>query len=195
MAPTALDRVRVLDLTSELGHHGGKLLANLGVDVIMVEPPGGDPARGGAQANVTASPSVICGGTLEAFVDAIAVTDSDNRDLSHAWAGPEDDPVVALPDSEQRLFGDHGNGVASVRIVRHLAQCSAQTTLRLRRKRLELGVGLVRLNDSKAQGGQSSGSSGSKTTPPPAVTSASARSDNSQRRTSASAVRPGSSNS
>ncbi len=46
MAPTALDGVRVLDLTSEMGHYAGKLLADLGADVIKVEPPGGDAARG-----------------------------------------------------------------------------------------------------------------------------------------------------
>ena len=50
MAPTALDGVRVLDLTSEMGHYAGKLLADRGAEVIKVEPPGGDPARAGAQA-------------------------------------------------------------------------------------------------------------------------------------------------
>jgi crotonobetainyl-CoA:carnitine CoA-transferase CaiB-like acyl-CoA transferase len=37
---------RVLDLCGEPGLLAGKLLADLGADVIKVEPPGGDPARG-----------------------------------------------------------------------------------------------------------------------------------------------------
>jgi len=45
MSSTALDGVRVLDLTSEMGHYAGKLLADLGADVIKVEPVGGDPSR------------------------------------------------------------------------------------------------------------------------------------------------------
>jgi crotonobetainyl-CoA:carnitine CoA-transferase CaiB-like acyl-CoA transferase len=36
---------RVLDLTDEKGSYCGKLLADLGADVIRVEPPGGDKAR------------------------------------------------------------------------------------------------------------------------------------------------------
>ena len=44
-APGALDGVRVLDLVDERGIYGAKLLADLGADVIRVEPPGGDPLR------------------------------------------------------------------------------------------------------------------------------------------------------
>ena len=39
-----LSPYRVLDLTDERGHFAGKLLADLGADVIKVEPPQGDPA-------------------------------------------------------------------------------------------------------------------------------------------------------
>jgi len=40
-----LESCRVLDLTDPKGMYCGKLLGDLGADVIKVEPPGGDPAR------------------------------------------------------------------------------------------------------------------------------------------------------
>jgi crotonobetainyl-CoA:carnitine CoA-transferase CaiB-like acyl-CoA transferase len=40
-----LQDCRVLDLTNELGFLCGKILGDLGADVIKVEPPGGDPSR------------------------------------------------------------------------------------------------------------------------------------------------------
>ena len=41
----ALDGIRVVELSSELGAFAGKLLADMGADVVCVEPPGGSPMR------------------------------------------------------------------------------------------------------------------------------------------------------
>src|SRR5450756_427895 len=45
--PEALSRLRVLDCTTRMmiGHWCSSQLAELGVEVIQVEPPGGDPLR------------------------------------------------------------------------------------------------------------------------------------------------------
>lgn len=42
---SALAGVRVLDLTGEMGNYCGKLFADLGAEVTLVEPPGGSSAR------------------------------------------------------------------------------------------------------------------------------------------------------
>ena len=40
-----LDGLRVLDLTDRSGFLAGRILAELGADVVKLEPPGGDPER------------------------------------------------------------------------------------------------------------------------------------------------------
>ena len=44
-APGPLDGIRVLELASERCAFAGKLLADLGADLVLVEPPGGDAMR------------------------------------------------------------------------------------------------------------------------------------------------------
>ncbi|MDE0498228.1 MAG: CoA transferase [Acidimicrobiaceae bacterium] len=44
--PRVLNGLRVIELTSERCALAGKLLADMGADVIVVEPPGGSPMRG-----------------------------------------------------------------------------------------------------------------------------------------------------
>ena len=43
--PQPLTGIRVLDLSGDLGVYCGKLMADVGADVIKVEPPGGDDMR------------------------------------------------------------------------------------------------------------------------------------------------------
>lgn len=43
--PAALEGLRVLDLSGPMGNYTGKLFADMGADVILVEPPGGTALR------------------------------------------------------------------------------------------------------------------------------------------------------
>ena len=43
-----LDDLRVVEASGPIGHYAGKLLADLGADVIKVEPPEGEEEEGSA---------------------------------------------------------------------------------------------------------------------------------------------------
>ena len=43
--PAALEQVRVLDLSDDRAIYAGKLLGDLGAQVLRLEPPDGDPLR------------------------------------------------------------------------------------------------------------------------------------------------------
>ena len=45
MCPSILEGFRALDLTDAKGFLCGRILGDLGADVIKVEPPGGEPSR------------------------------------------------------------------------------------------------------------------------------------------------------
>ena len=42
---SALQGIRVLELPGQLGAYAGKLFADMGADVILIEPPGGATTR------------------------------------------------------------------------------------------------------------------------------------------------------
>ena len=61
--PGPLDGVRVVELASEHGALAGKILADLGAEVIVVEPPGGHRPGGSSPSSTTCRvPSAACGG-------------------------------------------------------------------------------------------------------------------------------------
>src|SRR5438105_13685614 len=72
--PGPLAPYRVLDLTGELGWLCGRILADLGADVIKVEPPGGDPGR--------ARPPLIEGPTGEALGSAWLAYNAGKRGIT-----------------------------------------------------------------------------------------------------------------
>jgi len=52
-----LSPYRALDLTDEKGFLCGKILGDLGADVIKIEPPGGDPTRNKASIGLRIIPA------------------------------------------------------------------------------------------------------------------------------------------
>ncbi|MCS0499819.1 CoA transferase [Protaetiibacter mangrovi] len=73
--PAALDGVRVVDLGDELAAYAGRLLADLGAEVIRVEPPGGattrtaEPLIGWPEGGVSAFERFVSAGKRSLVID------------------------------------------------------------------------------------------------------------------------------
>ncbi len=76
------DGLRVIDLTHELGAYAGKLFADLGADVIRVEPPGGRADRGQPSAQG------LGGNTRYSFANA------NKRSVAVDLSGPDGQAVL-----------------------------------------------------------------------------------------------------
>jgi benzylsuccinate CoA-transferase BbsE subunit len=100
-SPGALAGRRVLELGDEKGMYAGKLLADLGADVIRVERPGGDPARdlppflGGAPAPGTSLPYHYWNAGKRAV--SLELADPRGRELFLRLAARADVVLESLP--------------------------------------------------------------------------------------------------
>lgn len=109
--------LRVLDVTDERGHQAGRILSDLGADVIKVEPPGGDPlrARGpfaGAEADSERSLAFLAANAgKRSIVLDLAGSDAD-RDTFRRLVGTAD---VVIETHRPGAMGDWGLGYESLR--------------------------------------------------------------------------------
>ena len=97
-SPLPLAGIRVLDLTDGPGQMCGRLLADLGADVLLIEPPGGSPAR-------AAEP--VAGGISLRF----AVQGANKRSEIVDWRrAPGRDRLLELAGSADILIEDQRPG-------------------------------------------------------------------------------------
>lgn len=100
-ADGALRGIRVIDLTDELGAYATRLLADLGADVIRVEPPGGSRTR--QQPPLVEGSTGSCVSAFDAFVNAgkrsvtIDLGSVQGRALLHKLIGTADVLVESYP--------------------------------------------------------------------------------------------------
>ena len=116
-AQGALAGTRVIELADESGCYCGKLFADMGADVVKVEPPGGDPARGLTPLAPDGSePSLSSQSRHAAFADCatpVAVPLVTRADLETVTAGPlfidEYDATIVVPPGWTAKHDAHGN--------------------------------------------------------------------------------------
>ena len=105
----ALQGYRVLDLSEPWGAYCGKLLADLGADVVKVEPPAGDPARAlgpfkGDQAHPEASLTFAYYHTNQRSV-VLDLADDEGRSLLARLLGAADVLLETFPPERAAALG------------------------------------------------------------------------------------------
>ncbi len=107
-----LTDIRVLDLSGPIGAYASRLLTGLGADVLLVEPPGGDPLRHAPVADDDARPGLVFsyyhGGQRSVVVDASA--DAALPEL--AALAHDADVVLVSPSLRRPLAGYDASGPA-----------------------------------------------------------------------------------
>ena len=104
MSTRTLDSIRVVDLSSPVGTYCSRLLSDLGADVVLVEPPGGDPYRSLApfRAGASGPDASLAFGYYQAGKRSIVLDVDDPGDrvvLERLGAGAE---VVVISPSPAR---------------------------------------------------------------------------------------------
>ena len=117
MNATTLDSVRVLDLSSPVGTYCTRVLADLGADVVLVEPPEGDPYRRLApfRAGASGPDASLAFGYYQAGKRSIVLDVDDDADLAALERlGAGADVIVVSPSPTRPTPGfDATSGVLS----------------------------------------------------------------------------------
>jgi benzylsuccinate CoA-transferase BbsE subunit len=105
LAPTRkpLEGIRVLDLSGPIGAYCTRLLADLGADVVLVEPPDGDPLRRVPPFRDESPTESLVFAYYHASKRSVIESPSDHRGLERL--GSNADVVVVSPSPELRLHG------------------------------------------------------------------------------------------
>ena len=101
--PGALDGVRVLDLSGPIGAYCTRLLADLGADVVLVEPADGDPLRRLPPFRGDDPDASLVFAYYHASKRTVVVDEDDRSALARLGAGA--DVVVVSPSPESPLPG------------------------------------------------------------------------------------------
>jgi len=116
---SALQGIRVLELPGQLGAYAGKLFADMGADVILIEPPGGAPTRRALPLISDVSPS--SGEASLNFAYFNTSKRSITLDLDHS---PGQEAFKKLAETANLIIDSSRPGAMKARGLDHLALSS-----------------------------------------------------------------------